>query len=85
MEEMATRVQGCISSATFGGEPLPGYRGIEPKDYIFSDQSQITKYLSLSEENKPQYTPMTYEANGSSKLIQDPLYVACSSEFFLLS
>ena len=70
MEEMATKVQGCISSATFGGEHLLCYRGIKPEDYIFSDESQLTKFLSLSEENKPQYSPMSYQANSSNKLVQ---------------
>ena len=75
MEEMATRIQGCISSTTFGGEPLLCFRGIKPEDYIFSDQSQLTKFLSQTEENKPQYTPMTYEANTSKKLLQDLHYM----------
>ena len=75
MEEMATKVQGCISSATFGGEHLLCYRGIKPEDYVFSDESQLTKFLSLTEECKPQYSPMTYEANNSSKLVQDLHYM----------
>lgn len=50
MEELATKVQGCISSATFGGEHLLCYRGIKPEDFVFSDESQLTKFLSLTEE-----------------------------------
>ena len=85
---MASRVQGCLSSATFGGEPLLSYRGIKPEDYIFSDENHLTKFLSLSEESNAQYSPMTYEVDSSNKLVQDLHYmwnvpVEFSGSYFL--
>ena len=74
MEEMAKRIQGCISSGTFGGQQLHCYRGIKPEDYICNDERCVTRFLSLTEDSKLEYTPAMYETQ-QNKLLQDIHYM----------
>jgi hypothetical protein len=64
MEEMVKDVSSCLQQAKFGRKNLQAYRGVKQSDYIFSDESKLKQFLSLSEEQK-ELCDWTYELNDS--------------------
>ena len=74
IEEMARRIQDCICSGSFGGEPLHCYRGIKTDDFIFDDEIQTTKFLSLTEDAKCEFAPAVYKVK-QGQLLTDIHYM----------
>ncbi len=66
MERVAEDVKDCLKQATFGTKPLCCYRGITPKDFIFTDESRLETFLSLTEDQRLQFTNPDYHPSRTS-------------------
>ena len=44
MERMANEIEHCIQTATFGSKPFFAYRGIKPKDFVFTDETELQTF-----------------------------------------
>ena len=61
MEKMAEDVIDCLKSAKFGGQYIEVYRGLKEDNWIFNDEANLKKFLSLSEFSK-EVSGMSYRA-----------------------
>ena len=52
MEKIAGDVIDCLKWAKFGGKFIEVYRGLKEDNWIFSDEADVKKFLSLSEFGK---------------------------------
>lgn len=53
---MAAAVGRCLQTATFGKKVLRCQRGIKQEQYLFDDEQSLHAFLSLSEQDKQEYT-----------------------------
>ena len=56
MECITEEIRGCIIQGSFEGRPLHAIRGVQPCDFIFTDQDELQTYLD-------KYTTGLYSAN----------------------
>ena len=68
MEKMAGNVIDCLKWAKFGGKFIEVYRGLKEDNWIFNDEADVKKFLSLSEFGK-EASGMSYRA-GRTPLAQ---------------
>jgi len=63
IEKMAEDVIDCLKWAKFGGNFIEVHRGLKEDNWIFYDEAEVKKFLSLSEFRKE--TPgMSYRARN---------------------
>ena len=81
MEFVADEVCKCIKTGSFGGSSLLCFRGVQPKDCVFSDEVELQNFLSLSEEAKELFSPSSYSVVKGNTLTCISFFWDLESEF----